>query len=85
MNLPTLIVLLLVAVALFFALRSYLRGGRGSCSCGCSGSGPVGGTSSTVRGRDSVGGAAGSSASTGYATSSCHGCASSSSCPFCQR
>ena len=35
MNLPTLIVLLLVAVALFFALRAYFRSGRrGSCSCG---------------------------------------------------
>ena len=42
MNLPTLIVLALVAVALFFALRAYLRGrGRGECGCespgGCSG------------------------------------------------
>ena len=42
MNLPTLIVLLLVVAALFFALRAYLRGrGRGSCGCesssGCSG------------------------------------------------
>ena len=34
MNLPTLIVLALVAVALFFAVRAYLRGrGRGSCGC----------------------------------------------------
>ena len=38
MNLPTLIVLLLVAVALFFALRAFLRSqGKGGCSCagGC--------------------------------------------------
>ncbi len=39
MNLPTLLVLLLVALALFFAVRGYLRGARsGGCSCGsCSG------------------------------------------------
>lgn len=45
MNLPTLIVLLLVAVALFLALRAYLRAGRsGGCSCGSSGcSGCAGG------------------------------------------
>lgn len=37
MNLPTLIVLLIVAVALFFAVRSYVRAGRrGGCS-GCTG------------------------------------------------
>ena len=45
MNLPTLIVLALVAVALFFAVRSYVRAGRrGGCSCGSSGcSGCTGG------------------------------------------
>ena len=38
MNLPTLLVLLLVAVALFFAVRFYVRAGRrGGCSCGASG------------------------------------------------
>ena len=38
MNVPTLIVLLLVAVALFFAVRAYVRAGRrGGCSCGSSG------------------------------------------------
>ena len=45
MNLPTLIVLALVAVALFFAVRAYLRGrGRGSCGCDAAGgpSGPAG-------------------------------------------
>ena len=36
MNLPTLIILLLLAVALFFALRSYLR--AGSCGCNSGGS-----------------------------------------------
>ena len=42
MNLPTLIVLALVAVALFFAVRSYVR--AGGCSCGSSGcSGCTGG------------------------------------------
>ena len=47
MNLPTLLVLLLVAVALFFALRAFLRPGRsGSCGCGSSGcSGCAGGPS----------------------------------------
>ncbi|MBR5724924.1 MAG: hypothetical protein IKX62_06070 [Bacteroidales bacterium] len=44
MNLPTLIVLLLVVVALFFALRAYLRG-RGRGSCGCESSGDSGGCS----------------------------------------
>ena len=40
MNLPTLIVLLLVAVALFFVLRAFLRAGRsGGCNCGSSGCG----------------------------------------------
>lgn len=39
MNLPSLIILLLVAVALFFAVRSFVRAGRvGGCgSCGTSG------------------------------------------------
>ena len=39
MNLPSLIILLLVAVALFFAVRSFVRVGRvGGCgSCGTSG------------------------------------------------
>ena len=38
MNLPTLIVLLIVALALFFAVRSYVRAGRrGGCSCGSAG------------------------------------------------
>ena len=42
MNLPSLIILLLVAVALFFAVRTFVRAGRvggcGSCgSSGCSG------------------------------------------------
>ena len=37
MNLPTLIVLALVALALFFAVRAYVRGARsGGCSCGSS-------------------------------------------------
>ena len=47
MNLPTLIVLALVAVALFFAVRSYVRAGRrGGCSCGSSAcSGCAGGPS----------------------------------------
>lgn len=46
MNLPTLIVLLLLAVALFFALRAYLRAGRaGSCSCGSAGSSDCGSSS----------------------------------------
>ncbi|MCR4824722.1 MAG: FeoB-associated Cys-rich membrane protein [Bacteroidales bacterium] len=39
MNLPTLIVLLIVAVALFFAVRSYVRAGGSSCNCGSSGCG----------------------------------------------
>ena len=42
MNLPSLIILLLVAVALFFAVRTFVRAGRvggcGSCgTTGCSG------------------------------------------------
>ena len=39
MNLPSLIVLGLVAIALFFALRAYIRAGRrGGCgSSGCGG------------------------------------------------
>ena len=39
MNLPSLIILLLVAVALFFAVRTFVRAGRvGGCSsCGTSG------------------------------------------------
>jgi hypothetical protein len=41
MNLPTLLVLLLVAAALFLALRAYLHG-RGRCSCGSSGDAPAG-------------------------------------------
>ena len=38
MNLPSLIVLALVALALFFAVRAYVRAGRrgGGCSCGAS-------------------------------------------------
>lgn len=41
MNLPTLLVLALLAAALFFALRALLRGrGRGACGCpGCPGAG----------------------------------------------
>ena len=35
MNLPTLIVLLLVAAALFLALRPFLRGKRKFTDCGC--------------------------------------------------
>ena len=38
MNLPTVIVLALVAVALFFAIRAYVRGG-GPKKCGCGSSG----------------------------------------------
>ena len=34
MNLPTLLVLLLVAAALVLAVRAFRRG-RGRCSCGC--------------------------------------------------
>ena len=48
MNLPSLIILLLVAVALFFAVRTFVRAGRvGGCgSCGTSGcSGCSGGES----------------------------------------
>ena len=45
MNLPSLIVLLIVLAALFFALRAFLRSpGKGGCNCaggcnGCAGSG----------------------------------------------
>ena len=35
MNLPTLIVLLLVAAALYLALRPFLRGKRKFTDCGC--------------------------------------------------
>ena len=46
MNLPTLFVLLLVAAALFFALRAYLRDrGRGACGCGSDRSEPASGCS----------------------------------------
>ena len=38
MNLPSILVLLLVAVAVYLAIRSFLRAGRaGSCGCGSSG------------------------------------------------
>ncbi|MCR5351498.1 MAG: FeoB-associated Cys-rich membrane protein [Bacteroidales bacterium] len=38
MNLASLLILLLVAVALFFAVRSFVRAGkRGGCGCGSSG------------------------------------------------
>lgn len=52
MNLPTLIVLLLVALALFFALRSWRRaakrGGCGSCN-GCASAGNCGNSETTYR------------------------------------
>ncbi len=49
MNLPTLLVLLLVAAALFLALRAYLRG-RGRGACGCDSSGCTGKKSSACGG-----------------------------------
>lgn len=52
MNLPTLLVLLLVAAALFLALRAYLHG-RGRCSCGSSGDAPAGCASSGCGGKKS--------------------------------
>jgi hypothetical protein len=49
MNLPTLLVLLLVAAALFLALRACRRG-RGSCSCGYGADGCTGKKSSACSG-----------------------------------
>ena len=47
MNFPTLFVLALVAVALFFAVRAYLHGrGRGECGCAAGGSSSCTGYSS---------------------------------------
>ena len=81
MNLPTLVVLLLLAVALFFALRSYLRAGR-SGSCGCSSGGSDGcGSSSSSSGSSDGCGPGKTSGHPGI--SACHGCPSASGCPFC--
>ena len=68
MNVPTLLVLLLVAAALFLALRAYLHG-RGRCSCGSSGDAPAGCASSGC----TSSGCGGKKSST-----SCAGC------PYCQ-